>query len=113
MGIYHLSSQPDLLASAPTWLGLPGLDKVAHALVFGGLAAVVHTGLVRSNDDPPRRARWVLPIAFAVLYGISDEVHQRFVPHRSVDLMDLLADGAGALLAVGLLEALSPRRAST
>jgi len=32
------------------------------------------------------------------LFGISDEIHQHFVPTRTADIMDVLADIAGSLL---------------
>lgn len=34
------------------------------------------------------------------LYGLSDEIHQAFVPNRSCDALDLMADMAGALTAI-------------
>lgn len=59
---------------------------VVRALA-GGLPARV-TGRVAS-----------LAMAISVAYGISDEVHQMFVPGRTPDVMDVVADAAGALLA--------------
>ena len=43
-------------------------------------------------------------IAFlvAVLYGISDEFHQSFVPGRTPDVWDVACDAAGALAALAL-----------
>ena len=44
-----------------------------------------------------------MPLAFlfCILYGVSDEIHQMFVPHRYADLTDVLSDAAGA--AIGLV----------
>ena len=44
------------------------------------------------------------PIAFVltVLYGVSDEAHQAFVPDRTPSLADVGLDAAGAMLGVGL-----------
>jgi VanZ family protein len=39
-------------------------------------------------------------IALSVLYGVTDEFHQSFVPGRSPDIHDLRNDGIGAALAV-------------
>lgn len=36
----------------------------------------------------------------AILYGLSDEIHQRYVPGRVFDVLDILADSLGALLFV-------------
>lgn len=37
----------------------------------------------------------------AVLYAISDEVHQTFIPGRSGEVRDVLIDSAGALVGIG------------
>ena len=34
----------------------------------------------------------------AILYGLSDEIHQLYVPGRMFDILDILADSFGALL---------------
>lgn len=65
----------------------PGSDKLAHALaylVLGGLAASATGG-------------WAAGALLAVLFGISDEIHQSYVPGRFPDLWDLVADAVGAL----------------
>lgn len=36
---------------------------------------------------------------FSLLYGISDEFHQSFVPYRGARISDVLIDGVGILLA--------------
>jgi VanZ family protein len=38
-------------------------------------------------------------IAIGVLYGMSDEFHQLFVPGRSANIPDLVADALGVTLA--------------
>lgn len=43
-----------------------------------------------------------ITIFFCILYAISDEFHQVFVPGRSVSALDVLMDGVGSVLAVGL-----------
>lgn len=77
----------------------PGEDKVAHLVLYGVLGALVSIGLHRA---PRRYPDWVMaygPVLFAVLYGVSDEFHQYFVPLRTPSLLDLVADGVGATLA--------------
>ncbi len=49
-----------------------------------------------------KSSRWWLALILAVVYALSDEFHQSFVPGRNASLVDaLLVDGAGAGL--GLL----------
>lgn len=76
---------------------LPHLDKVAHATAFGALAFFTIRALL-AYGQPLRRAL-LLGVVIAVLYGVSDELHQRFVPGRSPDVLDLVADTAGAMIA--------------
>ena len=103
-GIFALSSSPDLPDAVPSWASFPQRDKVAHLIIYAGLAALVYLGLVRSDSSADRRARWLGPVVFSTVYGLTDEVHQIFVPHRTFDLLDLLADGAGATIMVAALE---------
>ena len=65
-----------------------GSDKIAHGIAYLvlGAAGSMATGS-RSGGA-----------LLAVLFGISDEIHQSFVPGRSADLWDLVADSVGALL---------------
>ena len=82
---------------APLPVGLPGpSDKLAHAAVFGLLAALWYWAR-RGTDGAGRAA--ATAVALAVLWGAIDEAHQSFVPGRTADLFDLLADAAGAVLA--------------
>jgi VanZ family protein len=42
-------------------------------------------------------------VCFCISYGASDEWHQSFVPGRDADLLDLLADTTGGLLAISFI----------
>jgi VanZ family protein len=94
-GIFYLSSSP---AEAPALL-FPHQDKVFHAVLYGGLTALISAGMWRAPRSYPAGLHFWVPVVFATLYGLSDEIHQRFVPGRTFDLLDLAADVAGALLA--------------
>lgn len=74
-------------------------DKLAHLLlytVFGGALALGH----RLSPNPP--SHWRLFI-IGLLYAVSDELHQHWVPGRTPDPVDLAADVAGLLLGYGVL----------
>lgn len=87
--IFLVSHQPDLpSAPQPLWDVL--LKKGAHVAEYAVLGYV----LARATGAP-RRA-WVL----GLLYGISDELHQSFVPGRQARAADVLLDGLGCGLGV-------------
>jgi len=66
-----------------------------------GVLAVLFFGALGSSFPGWSRLRVVCAsIAMATLYGLSDEIHQSFVPGREASGMDLLADFTGASLSV-------------
>jgi len=48
----------------------------------------------------------ILSILLSSLYGISDEIHQHFVPSRNADVMDVMADILGSILGVYLYKSI-------
>jgi VanZ family protein len=103
IGIFWLSHQSNPPVPENQIFLFPGADKVAHCLLYAGLGALVSIAIRRSNSTVKAWIQWFVPIAFAILYGLSDEVHQLYVPERSFELLDLLSDGVGATIAqVGL-----------
>lgn len=111
--IFLFSSLPASTYPRP---GFPAADKLVHVLLYAVLAALLATALAppRSRAAPERSRRTVMLIALAAviatLYGVTDELHQLFVPGRSSDVGDLLADAAGALIGTGATAALLRRR---
>lgn len=75
--------------------GISNIDKVGHFLVYGLLATLV------CRMRPGWRGA-ALGFVAASLFGITDEWHQSYVPGRSSDPMDWVADTLGAALAVSL-----------
>jgi VanZ family protein len=87
--IFYLSSLPQPPLPA-------GGDKPWHSIGYFGFALVVVRAVA---GGLPRRITGrtaVLAIAIAVAYAASDEIHQMFVPGRSADAADLIADAVGA-----------------
>jgi VanZ family protein len=73
-------------------------DKAAHALLYSGLGFLVARGVSGGVARPPSVRVAAVVIGFAAAYGLSDEIHQLFVPARQFDLQDLSADVCGAAL---------------
>lgn len=93
--IFYLSHQPGDTLDLPVW---PGIDKMAHLLVYGLLAAATLLAFdERWKIGKTRLILFITPI-FCLFYGITDEIHQSFVPGRFPSFADILADVAGAVL---------------
>ena len=92
--IFCLSSLPG--QSVPS---LKLSDKVLHAVEFGGLAWLTCRALRAQAPGSSLRFVAVVSVLGTVGYGLTDELHQLFVPGRSAEFTDVAADGLGALLA--------------
>ncbi len=79
---------------------LPYLDKVFHFVAYALLGALFLRAFKTSRIKNNIRFILILSVLLSFLYGISDEIHQHFVPYRSADLMDVLADMLGGLMGV-------------
>jgi hypothetical protein len=69
-----------------------------HATEFALLFLVLRAALDRIAPAPPRR-NIVLSLCFCILFAVSDEYHQTFVPERNGTWTDVAIDGLGACLA--------------
>ncbi len=96
MGLmFFLSAQPDFPHPEVDWLeDLIGIG--AHMFLFGVLAVL----WARALQD--RRRTLLLAFLLTMLYALLDEFHQSFVPGRTADPLDLVYDGLGAALALGV-----------
>lgn len=97
--IFALSHQPGDALHLPS---LPGLDKLAHAGVYGLLAATALFAFAPYSRRSDFVAIVVRVVIFCLLFGFSDELHQTFIEGRFASGWDLLADGFGALVVAGL-----------
>lgn len=84
----------------------PLRDKGLHFVEYGVLGFLVAHAAFRTwpRHHPLRTAS--LAVLVAVLWGLLDEIHQAFVPGRSSDVLDLVADGAGAVAGASLRKVL-------
>lgn len=120
--IFFLSSKPDfggqawvsalirnLLGEGPVldrieWL-LPYADAyaswAAHFIEYGVLGVAFYWAIRR--QWPSFRRAALAAWALVIVYALSDELHQAFVPGRQPDYRDILTDGAGAAFALFLV----------
>jgi len=74
------------------FLSWPGMDKLIHVISFGLL------GLLSGASSKPRPR--LLAIVFIIWsgYGLAIEIIQSFIPGRSFEALDLVADMVGTIL---------------
>jgi VanZ family protein len=90
--IFVLSAQPDLPRAPGPWLDTL-LKKAGHAGAYGLLAWLYQRALRPRFRGSTLR---VVSVGLAVVYALSDEYHQTFVPGRKGRLSDVAVDGVGA-----------------
>jgi len=74
----------------------PFQDVVYHTLVYLILALYFSRALKNTNPNIPALNLIIFTIIFGVVYGITDEFHQSFVPGRSVSGFDVFIDAIGS-----------------
>jgi VanZ family protein len=75
------------------------MDKVAHMFLYFGLGVLLHLTFKNSDHVILKKYAAIFAVILGVIYGITDEFHQSFVPGRSSSVHDLLADGIGVTIA--------------
>jgi VanZ family protein len=98
--IFYLSSREAFPIVMPEWVYY--FDKFVHAAIFGFLALLFIRNWIRGDIAVFTMQAFVATVVFASLYGITDEFHQRFVPGRTPDVLDWVADTTGAVVMCSL-----------
>ena len=77
-------------------------DKFEHIIAYGVMGFLLARAVFYQTRFPAWRNNYIaVVLIIGILFGISDEFHQYFVPGRFTDVMDLVADTIGICL--GLL----------
>jgi len=92
------------------FMGIPNLDKLVHAFLFGVLAWLILQALVNRKTITPK----ILIAVFLIvsLYGAAMEFYQDYFTTREFESMDIAADtlGAALVLAWSRYKKISPYR---
>ena len=77
------------------------IRKAAHFFVYTLLAFNIAQSIkfYMTNKKAVFLTAWIV----ATVYGITDEIHQYFVPGRVMSVMDMAINSAGALLGAGIV----------
>ena len=78
------------------------IRKNAHFFAYLVLGILTFNGLKDSGIAGGRG--FILALIVCILYAISDEIHQLFIPGRSGQVTDVVIDGMGSLVGVILYQ---------
>ncbi len=78
-------------------VSLPFLDKGLHLVEFTLLGFLLSFGFFLSFGSSVR-VKSVFTLASGILLGCLDELHQYFVPERSFEVLDIVADSIGIII---------------
>ena len=94
--IFYMSSQSHPEEQLPSFVLKDVSDKVLHAVEYAVLGGLCYRTFRWGVNGPVASYALLFAIVTASIYGITDEVHQFFVPLRESSWLDWLADTAGA-----------------
>jgi VanZ family protein len=95
--IFYLSAQSNPLPALTTRLW----DKGLHTVEYGVLGLLVCHAVLGEGLTGVKAV--LIAVVVASAYGASDEWHQAYVPLRSSDVRDWVADTTGSILGAGVL----------
>ena len=94
--IFLISSIPYIVQPGP--LGSREAPIVEHVIEYSVLGFLLLGSF--SSTKRTRKQIIFLAVSVAILYGISDEIHQLFVPGRYCDIIDVVANSLGSVIGV-------------
>ena len=79
---------------------IPGIDKLVHICMYGGLCFLIWVEFLRSHRTIQRRKMVIGVILLPILFSGTIELMQSYcTEHRGGDWLDLAANTTGVLLA--------------
>ena len=79
------------------------IRKAGHLTEYAILAWLAARAFRTSSNELLHRRWFLVALILVVLYSLSDEFHQSFVPSRGASLYDCLIDTVGGLTMLGFL----------
>ena len=82
--------------------------KSAHFLEYL-ILGILMINVVKNYKDI-NNCLFFISLLFCIMYAISDEVHQLFIPGRSCEILDVLIDSTGSLIGIFIYYLFNSRR---
>jgi len=107
VAIFALSAQPHFTTSQP-WMLFGPIRKSAHIIEFALLTGLVwlivqHAKVHFSWFKALAPYQYWITFFLPLIYAITDEIHQSFVPPRQAQITDVMFDTVGICLALWLI----------
>lgn len=102
IAVCYLSLAPEPMPEQDKFFDFPGSDKVAHLVMYASLTAAFCFDYYRRNSRHNNEPFiFTIAIVVSIIIGGIIEVLQHILPlERSGEILDLVADAAGACLGV-------------
>lgn len=98
--IFYFSSIPYLMIEQLGVLDLI-LRKIAHISEYAVLSALLFRAF-KTTTKLSYNKIYLYTVSLCILYAISDEIHQHFVPGRNCRILDIVIDTVGVILGIVL-----------
>jgi len=93
--IFYFSSLPEI---PELILKITKETFILHIIEYAILSILLLRAFINSKNIIFREKAIYLAIIITILYGITDEIHQHFVPGRTFSLFDIIANGIGSIV---------------
>lgn len=112
-GFIFVQSSQSRPAGPALWLLRLIGDKGLHAIEYGVLGLLCYRAFRHAAGAGAARSALLLAILASTGYGVTDEIHQAFVPLREPDAWDVLADLLGSALGASARRVSEARRTTS
>ena len=73
-------------------------DKLAHSIEYAVFSFLLARAFRHSKKDKAKRYFRILAVICAIVYAVTDELHQSLIPMRTASVVDLIYDSIGAVI---------------
>lgn len=81
-----------------------GADKLVHFFEYMILGILITRALIGSFTVKNKKKLFIPILLIGIIFSASDELHQYFVPNRSMELGDFIADLLGVVTGSSLVD---------
>jgi VanZ family protein len=93
-----VSSVMDGVMPGSSWTERIIVSIIFHILEYAILSILLYIALNNSGNDTLRKNAVYLAIGISVLFGVTDEIHQYFIPGRYANSLDLISNAIGSIV---------------